>query len=383
MTGHTPSWITIDPQALVQNLQFFRNRMGNKSRLFPVIKSNAYGHGMNLVAKLLEKQADGFCVHSLQEALKLNTEKPILILGHLGNNVEVLARVLQHPGIMLTISSLDQLEAVTAAAKAAENRPRLYVKLETGTNRLGLMPEDAHAVIHRIKTEPALQFAGVSTHFANIEDTTDHAFARSQLDRLLAFRDQLGSTDSVELHAACSAAALLFNDTHLDLVRLGISLYGYFSSRETLVSYRQSTGKTANGLTPVLSWFTRPIQIKAVPAGAYIGYGLTYRTPRDSRIAVLPVGYADGYDRAIAPAGHVLVNGQRAPIRGRICMNMFMVDVTDIPDVTRESRITLLGRDGDEQITAETLADWAGTIHYELLARISPEIPRGILETGS
>lgn len=383
MTGHAPSWITIDRQALSRNLQFFRNKMGEKSRLFPVIKSNAYGHGINIVAELLEKQADGFCVHSLQEALVLKTGKPILVLGHLGNDAKALAPLLRHPGIMLTISSQTQLETVATAAKAVGTRPRLYVKLETGTNRLGLLPSDALAVIDRITGEPALQFAGISTHFANIEDTTDHAFARGQLDRLLTFRDQLGTTEPVELHAACSAAALLFHDTHLDLVRLGISLYGYFSSRETLVSYRQSTGHRANGLSPVLSWYTRPIQVKAVPAGAYIGYGLTYRTPRDSRIAVLPVGYADGYDRAIAPAGHVLVNGQRAPIRGRICMNMFMVDVTDIPDVTRESRIILLGRDGEEQITAETLADWAGTIHYEMLARINPEIPRLVMDSGS
>lgn len=376
MNSHHPSWISISASALQNNLSFFKAMTRKGTSIYPVIKSNAYGHGMNLTAAILESQADGFCVHSVHEALKLESNRPLLILGFVSEDPAVIARVLERHDARFTVCGPDQLMAIQAAARKTGSRPVVYVKLETGTHRLGLTPEAARQLIDQIRSTPEIRLGGISTHFANIEDTTDHAFARNQLARIMDFRATLDQPQAVELHAACSAAALLFEDTHLDLIRLGISLYGYYSSRETLVSYRQMAGDPDNGLQPVLTWQTRPIQVKSVPAGAYIGYGLTYRAPRDMRIAVLPVGYADGYDRGIAPAGHVLVKGQRAPIRGRICMNMFMVDVTDIPSVTDKDTFTLIGRDGEEVITAETMAGWAATIHYEILARISPDIPR-------
>ena len=376
MNHQHPSWISISASALLNNLSFFKARAQKGTSVYPVIKSNAYGHGMNLTAAILEPFADGFCVHSVEEALKLETIRPVLVLGHISEDAGSLEQLLQRHDVRFTVCNSNQLAAIEAAARQTNTRAAVYVKLETGTHRLGLAPDDAHQLIARIRTRPEIRLGGVSTHFANIEDTTDHTFARRQLSQIQSFRASLDDAESLELHAACSAAALLFSDTHLDMIRLGISLYGYYSSRETLVSYRQLNTHPHNNLQPALSWRTRPIQVKTVPAGAYIGYGLTYRAPRHMRIAVLPVGYADGYDRGIAPAGHVLVHGQRAPIRGRICMNMLMVDVTDIESVTDRDTFTLLGTDGDETITAETLAGWSATIHYEVLARINPDIPR-------
>jgi alanine racemase len=217
----------------------------------------------------------------------------------------------------------------------------------------------------------------VTTHFANIEDTTDHGFAESQIATFARLSDAVASAGGPPpiRHAACSAAALLFNRTHLDLARIGISLYGLWPSKETYVSCLER-GKPSLELRPALSWKTRIAQVKTVPEGGYIGYGCTYRATRPTRIAVLPVGYYEGYDRGLSGIGHVLVRGRRAPIRGRVCMNMCMVDVSDIPGASIEDEVVLLGRQGDERIAAEQIAGWCGTIAYEIVSRIHPSLPR-------
>jgi len=180
-------------------------------------------------------------------------------------------------------------------------------------------------------------------------------------------------------HAACSAATLLFGRTHLDLVRVGISLYGLWPSRETYVSLLER-GKPTIELRPALCWKTRVAQVKTVPEGSYVGYGCTYRATRRSQIAVLPVGYHEGYDRGLSGVAHVLLRGRRAPVRGRVCMNLTMVDVTDVPEVELEDEVTLLGRQGGQRVTADDLAGWIGTISYEVVARIRPGLPRILVE---
>ena len=193
----------------------------------------------------------------------------------------------------------------------------------------------------------ALALAGVTTHFANIEDTTSHAFAESQMAAFSRVADTIAGLHPVPFlrHNACSAAVLLFNRTHLDLVRVGISLYGLWPSKETYVSCLER-GKPSLDLKPVMTWKTRIAQVKQVPEGEYVGYGCAWRATRTTKIAVLPVGYYEGYDRELSGLAHVLVRGKRAPLRGRVCMNMCMVDVTDIPGACLEDEVTLLGRQG-------------------------------------
>ncbi|NIT55236.1 MAG: alanine racemase, partial [Aliifodinibius sp.] len=230
-----------------------------------------------------------------------------------------------------------------------------------------------------IKKSPFIKLEGVYTHFANIEDTTDHSYALSQLDQFnkMALRVKEEGFSDVIFHTACSAATLLFPETHFDMVRLGISQYGLWPSRETFLSYKIKHAKNGEDvLQPVMTWKTRISQIKTVPADHFIGYGCSYQTTRETRIAVLPVGYADGYDRALCNQSYVLIGGKRAPIRGRVCMNIMMVDVTDIPGVKLEDEAILLGKQGTEQITAETLAELSDTINYEFVTRINWEIPR-------
>ncbi len=218
---------------------------------------------------------------------------------------------------------------------------------------------------------------GLATHFANIEDTTDHAFAQEQLRR---FREGAAALDAQGfrvplLHTANSAATILFPETQFGMVRTGIAAYGLWPSTETQVSALRM-GREDVILRPALTWKTRVAQVKTVPTGAFVGYGCTYKTTHETRLAVLPVGYYDGYDRKLSNTGHVLIRGVRAPVRGRVCMNMIMVDVTDIPGVSLEEEVVLLGAQGEEVVTAEQMAGWIGTINYEVVTRIAEHVPR-------
>lgn len=377
------TWIEISESAYARNLAFVRRLLGPRVELAAVVKSNAYGHGWREIAGLAAKYgADSFCVHSLEEALDLRQAgfaQDVLILGHVP-----LARleVAMAQGFRLILYNLENARQLAEIAERRSERVRVHLKIETGTYRQGISEEELPGFVELLRRHPLLELEGCATHFANIEDTTDHRYAEVQLARFekaLASFEAAGFT-LTKRHAACSAAILLFPETHFDLVRLGISQYGFFSSRETLLSYQNRHGKGDEAeLHPVLSWKTRISQVKWVPPEALIGYGGTYETTRSTRLAILPIGYADGYDRALSNQGHVLIHGRRAPIRGRICMNLTMVDVTDIEAVALEDEAVLIGRQGKQEITAQQLAVLAGTIPYELLSRLAQHLPRFVV----
>ena len=236
---------------------------------------------------------------------------------------------------------------------------------------------DLPAIARLVHDAHWLELEGITTHFANIEDTTDHTFAEGQIEAFARVEQTLrqGWGAAPLRHTACSAAAILLTRTHMDLARVGISLYGLWPSRETYVSCLE-IGKPALSLHPVMTWKTRVAQVKEVPEGGYVGYGCTFRATRASRIAVLPVGYHEGYDRGLSNCAHVIVRGKRAPVRGRVCMNMTMIDITDVPGVALEDEVVLLGNQGEEVISADQLATWCGTINYEIVSRIHPSLPR-------
>lgn len=378
------TWIEISQSAYAHNLAFFRKKIPPTTELSVVIKSNAYGHGMLEIARLaVQSGADSFCVHSLDEALQLRKAgfgQDILIMGPvpLGR----LSEVVEH-NFRLALFTTETLRELARLAQAGNQPVRVHLKLETGTYRQGINERELPRFLAALKEAPLLQLEAVYTHFANIEDTTNHDYALRQLQRFTEMAEavQKSGFPGVKKHTACSAAILLFPETHFDMVRLGISQYGLWPSRETFVSYKiRHTRNGEDVLRPVLSWKTRVGQIKEVPANHCIGYGCTYQTTRDSRIAVLPIGYADGYDRGLSNQSYVLIHGQRAPIRGRVCMNLIMVDVTDIPDVRLEDEVVLIGRQGNEVITADYLAGLIGTINYELVTRINWQIPRVVVE---
>jgi alanine racemase len=375
------SWVEIDARALACNLRKFRARLPADTRLMAVVKAEAYGHGAEVVARVaLAAGADWLGVFNLGEALALRAAglaAPTLIMGYVP--LADLGEAVAH-GLRITVSSLETLEAAAAAARAAGKPALLHLKLETGTQRLGLDGAPLARALASLRQHPELQIEGAHTHFANIEDTTEHDFARGQLGRFQALLAELRAAGfPVELpHTACTAAAILFPQTYFAMARVGIGLYGLWPSKETFLSAR-AQGQEPLQLSPAMIWKTRVVQVKDVPSGAFVGYGCTYRCSRPTRLAILPVGYANGFDRRLSNQGHVLVRGARAPVRGRVCMNLCMVDVTDIPEARLEDEVVLLGAQGDERISAEQLAGWIGTINYEVITRADPHAPRVLL----
>lgn len=383
-TKNLNTWLEISESAYAANLQFFKKRLPARTEFSVVVKANAYGHGVRQIAPLaVQYGADSFCVHSLEEAFQLREmgiEKDILIMGHVP--LDLMEEAVRH-NFRIALFNREALDRLSEITRRLQMPVRVHLKLETGTYRQGIMAEALPDIINGIFHNKWIRLESIYTHFANIEDTTDHSYAMQQLSRLEDQFKKIKSTgfDGLKIHCACSAAILLFPETYFDMVRLGISQYGLWPSRETFVSYK--TRHTQNGedvLKPVLTWKTRIGQIKAVPAHQPIGYGGTFHTTRPSRLAILPIGYADGYDRHLSNQGHVLVHGKRAPIRGRVCMNMTIVDVTDIPEARYGDEVVLLGRQGRENISAEMLAGWCGTINYEFITRISPSIQRFVVE---
>ena len=373
------TWVEVDTAALLANLHAFRRRLGPGVELAHVVKSNAYGHGLELVAR--EDEASGIvhrlAVISVEELVRVReagVKLPVIIMGYVPHDAWV--SVVEAEGSPVVFNR-ESLEVISRAAAERGREVAIHLKLETGTHRYGIPEPEIMDYVERVRSLPGLRLEGLTTHFANIEDTTDHSYAREQMERFQRVLQELRDAGvSVPVpHTACSAATILFPESHFALARVGIASYGLWPSKETRVSSGHLDGAGME-LAPVLTWKTRVAQVKTVPSGSYVGYGCSWRAPVESRIAILPVGYADGYDRALSNIAHVLIRGKRAPVRGRVCMNVTMVDVTHHGEVELEDEVVLLGAQGDERIRAEDLAGWGNTIAYEVVARIAPHLPR-------
>jgi len=371
-------WIEVDARALAANMEAFRALLADGVTLAPVVKSNGYGHGLEIAARAFaDAGADWLCVHSGEEAERLQAlglKKQVLQLGPVDAEW---AEFALREGIHLTVSEPERLELLLAVAKAVGEIAHVHAKVETGTWRQGADSSRLRRMLEMIKASDHAQLAGMHSHFANIEDTTRHEFANAQFERfgvlLREAQETLGRPG--HRHFASSAAMLLFPHTHMDLVRPGIASYGYWPSRETLVSAR-SSGADEIRLSPALTWKSVITEIKPVEQGSFIGYGCTDKVESRTRLAILPVGYADGYRRSMSGRAHVLIRGRRCQVRGRVCMNLIMVDVGHVDGVSVGDEAVLIGRQGEEEISAEALADWSQTLHYEVLAGLNPEIER-------
>lgn len=374
-------WVEIDRSALTHNIQQFRRLIGKKRKFLATVKANAYGHGILEVSRIaVAAGADWLGVQSLDEGIHLREKGftcPILVLGYVP--FEGLREAVANE-LRLTVYNFETLGRLAQACRKLRRKAPLHLKIETGTYRQGIAEEDVLSFARKAREFPELVLEGISSHFANIEDTTDHSYAEYQLD---TFNRVLGMLEKNKIevplkHMSCSASAILFPDTYFDMVRAGISMYGLWPSKETFLSCRLQNREPLL-LRPVLSWKTRIAQVKKVPRGAFVGYGCTFRASRETILAVIPVGYYDGYDRRLSNSSYVLVKGKRAPLRGRVCMDFILADVTDILGVEVEEEVVLLGRDGEESITANDLASLVGTINYEIVTRINPLIPRLII----
>jgi alanine racemase len=379
--GTAVARVEISRAALVHNIREFRRLIGPRRKFLAVVKANAYGHGLlEVAAAAVREGVDWLGVNSVEEGLTLRgagLTTPILVLGYAP--LEALEDAVSRD-IRLTVYNRETVARLARLAGALGKTVRVHVKLETGTWRQGVAAGELAAFVRDIRRRPGLVVEGLSSHFANIEDTTKHDYPRRQLATYRAAGRALQAAGlRVPLkHMSCTASTILFREPGFNLCRVGIGLYGLWPSKETYLSCFLDR-KEPLSLEPVLAWKARIAQIKRVPAGADIGYGGTYRTTRRTVLAVIPVGYFDGYDRGLSNVAYVLAKGRRAPVRGRVAMDFFMADVTDIPGLRLEDDVTLLGADGRERISAEDLAGLAGTISYEILARINPLLPRVVV----
>lgn len=376
-------WVEVDTAALRHNVRQIRGLVSDGCILAPTVKANAYGHGLVIASRaFLAGGADWLCVDSLDEALALRRERievPLYIMGYVphGRVAEAM-----EADVEMVVYDESTLQAVREEHRKSGRVARLHVKVETGNQRQGLDPPAALTLADRVTSTSGAVLRGVCSHFANVEDTTDHSFARHQLrtfdDAVSAMRAR--GLDVPLAHISNSAAVILWSEASRDLARFGISAYGMWPSTETRVAATLA-GRADVRLRPALTWKARIAQVREVEAGTSIGYGLTYRTTHPTKLAVIPVGYYDGYDRDLSNRAHVLVGGVRAPVRGRVCMNMIMVDVTDSPPTSTGDEVVLLGRQGSEEISAELMGSWTGTINYEVTTRIRETLPRLPKET--
>lgn len=363
--------IQLDGEALRHNYRSFKD-LASPSVAMPIIKSNAYGHGLEQVYEALKTESPPwFGVNYLVEAEQLRAlgfKGRVLVVGPLSASQIARAGELDLDIFLVEPLMLDTWFAL-------QKKPRGHLKVDTGMSRQGFHPEDITPLIPRLKLAKG-HLVGLCSHFANVEDVLSQSYALQQLASFERVAERLaGEGFELMQHIAASSSALIMPSSRFALTRIGISLYGLWPSRTNQLSFLQSQTERIE-LKPVMKWITEVAIVKRISAGQFIGYGCTYKALRDMNIAVLPVGYYEGYPRMASNRGHVLIEGEQCPIVGRICMNMMMVDISHLREISVGTEVTLLGKDGDETIEATAIGDWAETIHYEIVTQLNPNIPK-------
>jgi alanine racemase len=354
-----PTYASINLAALAHNLSHIRRYLAPGCQVMGIVKANAYGHGAVETAQALARQGiERLAVASLEEGIALRQaglSTSIVVLGALFE--EQISDLIAH-----------RLSALAKATHSHQTPYLIHLKVETGMGRLGFSPEELGSLLDDPLLRNPLQVEGMMTHLADA-DGKDSTFTERQLETFEVVLEQVrqrGLTIPL-VHAANSAAIVRFPGAHFSLVRPGIMLYGYHTLPDTV---------PPPDLRPVLSLHTTIVQLRTLPQGGAVSYNGTFVATRPTRIAVLPIGYADGYSRRLSHRGSVLIQGRRAPIVGLVCMDMIMVDVTDLPPVQVGETVTLIGQQGKESIWADELAGWIGTIPYEVLCGIGSRVPR-------
>ena len=363
-----PVWAEINLDNIAYNIEKVKENVSQETFIMAVVKADAYGHGAISVArKALKAGADRLAVAIPEEGVELRKagfEVPIQVFG------EILADqwpLMVDYNLIPTVCKLETVKGLNNYANKRNKNIKIHVKIDTGMGRIGVFPEDAVEFIKKTKKFSNIEVEGIITHHAKA-DEEDKEYTYDQWEKFQNVINNL-EDEGIDIpikQAANSATIIDLPKMALDMVRPGIMMYGLPPSHEV----------KDFPLKPALSWKTKIVYLKEVPEGTGISYGATYVTEEKRKIATLPLGYADGYLRLLSNKGEVLINGQRAPIRGRVCMDQIMVDVSNIPDVEIGDEVVLIGKQGDEEITATELADLVGTINYEITCSISKRVPR-------
>lgn len=372
MAGASRTWIEISGATVRHNLAAVQRVIGKNVNIMPIVKANAYGHGLPEVLNIVRGQTHwGLGVAYGEEALQaraLNYHGRIAVLSNWqAHGLPELIR----KNTEIVVWDNQSLNAVLQVAHRLPVKPKVHIKLDTGTTRIGFLGTDVGHV-SRVLASKDINVVGIFSHFANSEESSAKRTLQ-QLQRFTTLSNKIDPKQGAQRHIACTAAMLRYPEARFGLVRLGIGLYGLLPSTQIQAWSRANIGSFY--LQPVLSWYTRLAQVKTVASGTAVGYGSTFITRRTTRIGIVPVGYADGYDRRLSNRGWVVIHGRRAPILGRVCMNLSMVDVTNVAPAKSGDLVTLIGRD----VSADDLADLIGTIHYEVTTRINWSLPRVVV----
>lgn len=367
-------WVEVDLKAIAHNIRELRRIINPKARLMAVVKANAYGHGMIEVARQsLENGAEALSIANIEEGIQLRKagiDAPVLIFGYTS---PVHAKKLIEFDLTQTVYSYETSRALSEALAAYGKKIKVHIKVDTGMGRLGLLrgiKNNSLSEAESISRLPMLELEGIYTHFATA-DKSDRSYAGKQFEIFMDFLNQLriAGLEIPVTHAANNAAIINMPETHLDMVRAGISIYGLYTSEEV--------DRSIIKLKPAMALKTKIIHLKKVPAGFKVSYGTTYETEKPTTIATVSIGYADGLNRLLSSKGRMLVcGGQSAPIVGRVCMDMTMLDVGEIPEVVMEEEAVVFGKQGNASISVDEIASTINTINYEVVSTIMERVPR-------
>lgn len=372
MSNEDITWLEISRQAIKYNLNQFKKIIKGKSQILAVVKSNAYGHGLVEMAKIAKLNGIKWLgTVNLDEALLLrahNIKGRILVLSYY--DPKKLLTVIKN-NITLTVYSYNAAKKLNQIGKKTNTKVKIHLKIDTGTSRLGIDSLISLTIIKKINKLKNIGIEGIFSHFADAENP-NQVMTEMQLNKFNTLLKLLNE-NNIKIpikHFACSAATILNKKSHYDLVRIGISMYGLWSIENNKKDYLKYN------LKPALSWYTKIIQLKEILPDNYIGYGSSYKVTRKIKLAIIPIGYWEGYDRKLSNIGEVIINDIKCKIRGRICMNLTMIDVTNVPKVKIGDKVTLIGGRKKTNISVDDIAKHINTINYEVVTRINPLIKR-------
>ena len=378
MKNNSPlSYIELSKENLIHNFKVLKSVSKKGTKIAVAVKGNAYGHGQKEVVGILDSYADYFMVNSFEELelLRKKSNKKTFVFGYVAKKYLPKAIKL---GCILSVFSIEELKEVEKIAQKLKIKQEVHVPTDSYVGREGFLLNELPDFFEEIKKCKNVKLTGIYAHFANIEDTNNFTHAKKQIktyEDALKLAEKYGFKN-LQRHISATSGLLVYEKDNgvNSIVRLGIGIYGLWPSEHIKYLYKNKLE-----LKPVLSWKTKIAQIKTLPAGHTIGYGLTYMTYEPTKIALIPQGYSDGLDRRFSNKGEVLIKGARCKILGRVAMNMFVVNVSHLAEVEVEDEVVLLGMQGNEQITAEEMAGKIDTINYEITTRLSTLLPRIVL----
>ncbi len=379
------SHIEISRHALNTNLEFLRKTLGSDILISSVIKGNAYGHGIEVYLPLAEECGQThFSVFSAEEALVAHKvrspETRIMIMGMIDGSAIDWAI---ENDIEFYVSDIPRLQETISKAKRLCRKAKIQIESETGMHRTGLEFNELPLLTTLIdENSKYLDIEGLCTHYAGAESIANYIRIKQQRHNFIRSAKWLAKMGikAKKHHTACSAAAMSYPKTRMDMVRIGIMQYGFWSSIETMIHYMTSTDEHIDPLKRLICWKSRIMSTKTIATGEFVGYGTDYLARRNMEVAAIPVGYSQGFSRNLSHQGRVLINGQFADVVGLVNMNLILVDITDIPETKRGSDVTLIGRDGENEISVASFAEFSNQMNYELLTRLPDTIPRIIVD---